>query len=110
MKNIESFTCKQYVNMRMNEYKQTNYYKRVLELKKTKPELANSMLTDKENKYITEWREHILEHGKTNRLENKIIYSYINEFGYNQLIYDFRRVAALEGWTPTKNYTLNQYA
>lgn len=106
MKNIESLTCKQYVNMKMNEYKQTNYYKKTLELKKKNPELAANMLTDKENKYITEWKEYILEYGKTNRLENKIIYSYINQFGYNQLIYDFRRAAALEGWIPTDRYTI----
>lgn len=106
---MENLTCKQYLDIKMTEYKKTNYYKKALELKKKNIELANKIITDKENKYITEWKEYILEYGKTNRLDNKIIYSYINQFGYNQLIYDFRRVVALDGWIPSENYTLNQY-
>lgn len=103
---IENLTCKQYVNIKMNEYKQTKYYKKGLEMKKKYPKLVNSLIKDKEKKYITEWKEHILEYGKTNRLDNKIIYSYIREFSYSQLIYDFRRVKALEGWIPTDKYTI----
>lgn len=103
---IENLTCIQYVNIKMDEYKQTNYYKKTLELKKKNPVLAEKIIEDKKNKYITEWREYILEYGKYKRLENKIIYSYIKQFGYNQLLYDFRRVAALEGWIPTEKYTI----
>ena len=106
MKNIENLTCKQYVDIKMNEYKQTNYYKKTLELKKKNTTLAEQLIETKENKFITEWKEYILEYGKYNKLDNKTIYSYIKQFGYSQLIYDFRRVVALEGWVPTEKHTI----
>lgn len=102
--NIENMTCRQYVNLKFNEYMKSNYYKQTLILKASKPELVAQILKDKKNKYIQEWRDYILECGKHNRLDNKVIYSYIKEFGYEQLLYDFRRVKALEGWIPSKKY------
>lgn len=104
--NIENLTCKQYINLKMAVYKKSKYYQKTLELKRTKPELANKLIIDKENKFKEEWQQYILEYGKSNKLKNKIIYSYIKEFGYNRLLYDFRRVKALEGWIPTEKYTI----
>jgi vacuolar-type H+-ATPase subunit I/STV1 len=101
---LENMTCRQYVNEKFSEYMKSNYYKQTLKLKSKKPELAAQILNDKQNKYINEWKDYILEYGKYNRLDNKVIYSYIKEFGYNQLLHDFRRVKALEGWIPSKKY------
>ena len=108
--NIEKLTCKQYIDLKMNEYKQTYYYKKVLELRKNnKNELAENIINSKIEKYKNEWYEYIKEYGRSNKLNNKIIYSFIREYGYNQLLYDFRRVKGLDGWIASKKYTLNQF-
>lgn len=105
---IEELTCKQYIKVKMDEYKKSNYYNKTLQLKKNNPILATQLIKNKEKSFKDQWKEYIQEYGRNNKLDNKIIYSYIKEFSYNQLLYDFRRGrVALDGWIPTEKYTIN---
>ena len=103
-------TCKQYVNAKWEDFKTKCYYKRLLEIKKTNKKMAEQLENDYTKKWENEWKNIIIEYGRSNRLENKIIYSFIKSFGYEQLLYQFRNGNGLKDWIPSKKYTKNNFS
>lgn len=102
-------TCKQFINIKWEEFKSKYYYKKLLELRKTNKEMAIILENQYKEKFKKQWRAAVVEYGRSNKLNNTVIYSFISEFSYDQLLYEFRNGRALEGWKPSKKYTLNHY-
>ena len=99
MLNPYEMTLKQYQALKLEEYKQSNYWKKALNLKK---ELRDNMLNSKLEKFKSEWYESVLEYGRENRLTNKVIYSFDREYGRQHLSYCFRGDRkGIEGWIPS---------
>lgn len=80
-------TLKQYQQQEIDEYKKSKYWSNALKLKK---ELRDNVLNTKLEKYKNEWYEAIIEHGRNNILDNKIIYSFDREYGRDHLLHCFR--------------------
>ena len=92
-------TLKQYQNERLEEYKQTYYWNKTKKLKK---ELKENIMESKMDKWKNDWYKKVVEHGKNNRLDNKIIYSFDKEYSRQFLLYTFRRNDnALKDWIPS---------
>lgn len=96
MKNIYEMTLKQYQNEKMKEFKKSYYWKKYLKVKK---EIRDSIVKSKMEQFKREWHNAIIEYGKNNKLDNKVIYSFDNEYGREYLLHVFRGTnKALKGW------------
>ncbi len=89
-------TLKQYQKQEFNKFKQTKFY--TMWMKQTK-ERRNNFFKSQLEKYKNEWYELVVEYGRYNTLENKIIYSFDREYGRKNLLYAFRANSqALINW------------
>ena len=96
MKEIYELTLKQYQNEKMKEFKKSYYWKKYLKVKK---EIRDNAIKDKMQQFKLEWHDAIIEYGTNNILDNKVIYSFDNEYGREYLLHVFRGThKALEGW------------
>lgn len=92
-------TLKQYQDIKISEYKNTNYWTKALKMNK---EIRDGLLKTKMDKHKMEWHDLILEYGKNNILDNKVIYSFDREYGRVHLLHSFRGGRkGLEGWINT---------
>ena len=93
---IYNMTLRQYQESKLKEYKQTRYWQNALKLK---TELRHNMLESKMETWKTEWYNSVIEHGKENRLDNKVIYSFDKAYGRDHLMHCFRgNREGLTGW------------
>ena len=93
---IYELTLKQYQKQELENLKHSKYWSGVLKMTKERKE---AFIHSKLEEYKKKWYNAVIEHGRENRLSNKVIYSFDREYGRDHLLHCFRGARkGLIGW------------